>query len=296
MKFIILASLSALTLSAFAQKQLTVEVSERPMSKGTRISYTVEVPQAQLKDVEKDWVKYTAKNSKGKAIIANGEYLQTGAVNVNISPDHMFNIYSKLFGTVEGVRITAWFAENDTLFVQSDSTRGQYLAIEKYVRDFGVMQYREAVKGELNAAQDKLKALKKGLATQIKSEERASDKISNDKRSIDRSNDAIATNKSDQGAASTKIEAQKTMVESTSGDANANKGAKRTLNQNEDTKKDLQRKNDTQSKSIDNKNKNIRAEERNKTTAQNNQASQSDAIEKQTQLVQEIQAKLDAIK
>jgi hypothetical protein len=296
MRFILLASVSALSLSAFAQKNLTVEVADRPMSKGSKISYMVEVPQAKLKDVEKDWLRYTAQNSKGKATTANGEYLQTGAVNVNISPDHMLNIYSKLFGTVEGVRITAWFAENDTLFVQSDSTRGQHKAIEKYVRDFGVMQYRDAVKLELNAAQSKLKALKKDLAGQIRSEEKASDKISDDKRSIDRSNDAIATNKSDQGAASTKIEAQKGMVESTSGDANANKGAKKTLNKNEDEKKTLQRKNDTQSKSIDNKNKNIRAEERNKANAQTNQATKTDAIDKQTLVVQEIQAKLDGIK
>ncbi len=296
LKSIFFASFFILSFGAFAQKQITVTETPRANSKDTmQLSFAVLIPQTTLKQTENSWLKYVATGSKGKAVVVNGDNLQTAVMNKNISPNP-FDIYSKLLETTEGVRVTLWFPENNAVLISKDPTSGANLAVQKYVRDFAVQEYRKAVQKELKAEQEKQKKLETELAVLIKGEEKSVKTVNENQRTTERANDAIATNNADIQNSSNKISNQKGNVESNAADANAAKGAKKTLGEMESDKKDLQKKNETQSKNIDSRDKANRAEERSMVGSQEKQAAKTAAIEKQKAVVAEVQVKLDNIK
>jgi hypothetical protein len=295
MKKLLSAALVILSINAFAQKNIIVDEAPRAMSKDTQFSYSVEIPQAKVKQVEKDWLKYTSAKSKGKATVLNGEHLQTEAFNKNISANP-FNVYSKLFETIDGVNLTVWITDINAAFISKTPNSIEDLAVQKYVRDFAVSQYQQAVREELNTEKDKLKKLEKELVGLIKDEESAVKKTNDNERNIARAKDAITTNDADIDASSNKISNQKDMVNQTAADRNANKGAQKTLSEIESDKKSLQRKNDSKSKSIDNKEKDNRAQERNLAGAQEKQTTKKAEIDLQKVKVAEVQTKLAGIK
>jgi hypothetical protein len=295
MKQILFAALSAFAIGAFAQGTFTVTESLQTMSKGEQPSFTVAIPQANLKEVEEQWKKYTASKSNGNLTLTNGEYLQAGAMNSNISAGRLF-IFSRLLATPDEVRVTAWVSENGSLFISKSLNNNQDLAVQKYMRDFAVEQQRSMVGKELKAAQKKQKEMEDELADLIKAEEKSGKKINKDERSITRANDAIATNSGDIKSSSDKISDQKGMVDQTAADKNANKGAQKTLGNLENDKKQLQKRNEGENKDIYDRNKEIREEGRNIAAAQDKQAIKKQEIDKQTQKVAEIQIRLDAIK
>ncbi len=284
-------TLISFALITFSQNAIVVTVSPAPVSMDTQRSFTVVIPQTNLKDVKKDWLKYLSKGSKGKASEVNGVYLQSGAVNKNISAAP-FNIYSKVIETMAGVRLNVWL---DDRSVSGRVNNGQHLAVQKFVYDFAVQQYRNAVQMELIVEKGKQKDLEKDLADLIKSEEKSVKTVSQNERSADRAKDAIATNESDIQNSTTKISDQKENVERNASDPNASKGAKKTLGELEGDKKDLQKQNEKQGQSMDNMNKENRAEERNMAISKINQQAKTAALEKQKQVVREVQIKLDNI-
>ncbi len=295
MKKILFAALCVVTVSAFAQKPVTLSEDTFAMSKGTQTGFQVEIPQITMIEAEKQWLKYVSTGSKGKATVLNGENTQTGVVNPNVSPNP-FIVYSKLLETTEGVRLTTWFTENDTVFISKQLNNDQDLAVQKYIRDFAVAAYQDAVKDELKAEQDKQKALEKELNSLIKEEEKAAKKISESNRAIQKSTDNIATNNADVQDVSYKISDQKGMVERTASDANANKGAKQTLKDLENQKKKLQSQSEAENKNIDAMNKTIREEERKIADLKEKGNSKTTQIEQQKQKVKEVQSKLDGIR
>ncbi len=294
MNKIVVLVLICISITGFAQKPIVIEPAVRLMSKDTQPSYQFQIPQTTLKSVEKSWLKYLSSGSKGKATSASGENLQAGMVNTNISPKPL-SVYSKLLETSEGVRITAWFTENDTMFLSKATSESQDLAIQKYLRDFATAEYKGAVSVELKAEQDKLNAQEKTLDGLYKEEEKAAKKISESKRSIQKSTDNTAKNNADIQNMSYKISDQQGMVERTASDANANKGAKQTLKDLENQRKTLQKNNETEAKNIDNMNKQIREQERAITALKEKQKEAASQIEAQKSKVKEVQTKLDAI-
>ena len=294
MKKILFAAFTVASITVFAQQSITV-TADASTTKTAQQSFSVDIPQTSLKDVKNDWLKYVAVGNKGKATFVNGEYTQTGAVNKNISPNP-FTINSKLIETTAGVRLTAWLAQNNISSASGVANSNQDLAVQKFLRDFALTEYRSAVKRELKNEQNKLAALEKDLTGVIKGEEKSTKTMNANERSNERAGDAIATNNSDIKTSTEKISDQKEMVQHTAADPNATKGAKKTLAEMESEKKDLQKQNETQNKNIDNRNKETRAEDRNMQTAQQNHDAKTIAIEKQKEVVAAVQTKLDNIK
>lgn len=292
---VLLALFCFISVSALAQKTIFIDEAIRPMSKDSQSSFMVEIPQAKLAETQKDWLKYISTGSKGKATVVNGENLQPAAVVKNISANPV-NIYSKLLETTDGVRLTAWFTENDTVFMSAQLNGDQDLAIQKYLRDFAVKKYQDAVKAELAVQQEILNGMNKDLKDLIKEEEKSGKKVSESNRAIQKSNDNIATNNADIQAASYKISDQKGMVERTAADKNAQKGAKQTLKDLENNKKKLQKANESENKNIDAMNKAIREEERKIAEAKDKVTAKTAQIEQQKQNVADTQKKLDGIK
>jgi hypothetical protein len=279
---------------AFAQTQISVDALPRAMSKGTHPSYMILIPQGTLKGVEKDWQKYISAGTKEKVIVVKGETYQAGAVNANVSAVP-FNIYSTLLETSEGVRLTAWITEDDSVFISREVSTDKDLAIQKYLRDFGVREYRHVVEGELRRETDTYNKLEKELDALVNEEEKAAKRISENNRSIQEAQDGIATNNADIQTKAYHINDSKNMVYQTQSDENANKGAKKSLKALENEQKSLRKSKNDKGKKIDQLKKEIRAQERAMSNLQLQREAKSAEIAKQKLKLQEIKTKLENI-
>jgi hypothetical protein len=289
------STLSLLFSVTFSQTVITVDTLTSLMSQGTHLAYHVEIPQVKLKTLEKNWCKYTALESKTKPVLINGEYVQSAAVNRSFSLNP-FNVYSKLMDTAGSVSMTVWLSENDTVFISPWSGDEKDIAARKYVRDFALEQYKEAVKLELDAETDRHKQMQKEDEGIISQQEKAAKKISQNQHSIQKAKDDIAKNNADIQTRSHQINDAKDMVERTVSDENANKGAKKTLKDLESDKRKLQKDNENQNKNIDDWGKEIREKEREIADLKQSHEAKLKEIAIQREKVQAVQIKLENIR
>lgn len=283
---------SAANTSIPSDLKITTSLTMRMDSQGF---VSVTIPQTEQRQVQKDWVEYAGRGSKGKASVINGDNVQYAAVNKNISPSQ-FDISCRLLGTNDGVRVTVWLTENNTLLVSREQNSDRTTALQKYVRDFAVAEYRLAVMNELNTAQIRQKDMENDLTKLIREEEKAGKRIEGDRANIQHTKDAITTTNNDIQSTTAKIESQKAMVDNNAADPNASKGAKKTLRELEDQKEDLQKLNDKRGKEILHMSDDIRADERVIADYKEKEAAKTANIEKQKLTVQLVKTKLEGIK
>lgn len=280
--------------SITAQAQIDVS-SSTTVAEDAQTTFYVDIPQNTLRTTEKPWLKYVGRRSKGRSSVNNGTYLQLGAVNKNIS-SQPFDVHSTLKETIGNVRLTAWLTRSGKAFVSRESVEGQELAVRKYLHDFATERYREAVKTELKAETCKLKDMEKSLASIIKEGERSERDVRRNDRTAQRTTDAMASSGQDIAIKSEKIEGQRDMVDATSSDPNASKGAAKTMDGLKDEKKDLQKLNESQGREMDDLNRSNREAQRNMISADNRMTQMQAQIAVQRTLVADVKAKLAAIK
>jgi len=280
---------------ASAQNALEVQTEAQPTAPNAQAIFFVDIPQAKQADVEKDWLKYVGKRSKGRSSDNNGQHIQLGAVNKNISAEP-FDVNSKVVGTPGGVRLSAWLTRNNFPFIEKESVIGQDLAVKKYLRDFAVDQYRCAVKDELKAEQSMLKGMEKSLRALEKSGDRSGRTVSSNERSKERTGKAMETSKTDIEQKSARIEGQKDMLDATASDPNASKGANKTMDEMKSDRKDLQKLHESQGEDLDDLNADTRKAERQVATSLQDQVTMQAQIDAQRAQVNAVQAKLNAIK
>ncbi|MBS1614472.1 MAG: hypothetical protein JST49_16745 [Bacteroidetes bacterium] len=286
------------TVAATIKPVQNIEIAdgERAFSKGTFASYQFTIPQAYLKDVSKDWQKYIKSGSKNKPVEANGETSMLGAVNKNVSGS-TFDIYSTLVETTDGVRLTAWLVGPDSVYISKAVTTDRDLAAQKYLHDFAVQEYKDAVSRELKQQQDGLKALEDNLKEFIKEEEKSNQKIKENERSIDRQKNAITASLNDQKNKADQIGAQKKVVEQQKAiSEDAAKDAAKVQKGYEKELKQLEKNHEKLSKEIDKWEADIREEGRNIEKSKQNQRLKNDSIEKQKLVIKAVEEKLAAIK
>jgi chromosome segregation ATPase len=189
-----------------------------------------------------------------------------------------------------------WLTDNNAAFISKTPNSIEDLAVQKYVRDFAVQEYKLAVEEELKMERNKLNDIEKQQASLIKDEEKSNKKINDNLRAIAKAKDKIVTTQSDIDAASVKIENQKKMVDKTAADANATKGAKKTLNDLEKDKVKSQKNTDGDAKDIESWEKEIREEQRNIADGKQKQGLKLSDIDAQKQIVYGVQTKLSNIK
>ena len=123
-----------------AQDTLYVTQGESLMSLGQYNGYSIEIPQAKVKDVAGSWKKYI-KRGETKTSMENtdGEYRIRGTVLSNISLLPM-NVYAQIKETEKGVRITAFFTEDDSIFISDAGSTEKSSSVQKLMKDFALMQ------------------------------------------------------------------------------------------------------------------------------------------------------------
>lgn len=286
---------SAMLKQQYAAKELVITQADNTFSLGKHASMEITIPQAKLSDVDKDWQKYIKSGSKNKPETKDGITSIKGAVNKNVSPQG-FGLYSKLIGTTDGVKMIVWFLREDSIYMSSATGTDRDLAAEKYLHDFAVGEYKNAVKDELKAEQDKLKNLEDELKDFIKDEEKSNKKINEDERSIERQKNAIQMNNNDQKNKAEQIGAQKKVVEQQKAiSADAGKDAAKVQKGFENELKKLEKDNEKMNRDIDDWEKEIREERRNIDKSKQNQNLKNDDIEKQRRVINAVQNKLDNI-
>jgi hypothetical protein len=119
--------------------------------------------------------------------------------------------------------------------------------------------------------------------------------VNSNERANGRSDDAVLANNNDIKTYSEKIDDQKGMVDYTAADANANKGAKKTLKEMKNEKSDLQSDNEKRNQRIEKRNKENRALDRSSEISQQNQQAKTNEIVQQKIVVADLKAKLSKI-
>jgi len=284
-----------MTAQVNAQDALKVEIESQPSSTDAQAIFFVDIPQATQAQVEKDWLRYVGRRSKGRSSVNAGQHMQVGAVNKNVSAEP-FDVGSKVVGTPSGVRLSAWLTRNGLAFVNKESVTGQDLAVKKYLRDFAVAQYRSAVRDELKAEQSKLKDMERSMVGLEKSGDKSGRAVSSNERSKERTGKAMETSQTDIDQKSARIEGQKEMLDATASDPNANKGANKTMNEMKGERKDLEKLNESQGKSMDDLDVGTRQAERQVALSLQGQAAMQERINAQRAHVRAVQAKLNAIR
>lgn len=282
--------------SVFGQGKIFVEEAPRAMSKGAQPSFLVDIPGAKLKTIEKDWIKYLEKSSKNKAEQLNGETLIKGSTVKNISTLPL-TIYSTLLETNDGVRLTVWVAEQDSVFISDKMNNDKNLASIKYVKDFANAEYRDIVKAELETEKNKLDKLNDELKKLISIEEKAKSTIKENLRSIDRNKNDIKLNEADQKRKIEQITAQKAVVETTKvSGGDAYKEALKALDNLNGEKEKLEKENEKLNKQIDKWEKENREQDRDINQSKQDQGQKNEQIGRQKAVVEAVEAKLAAIK
>jgi hypothetical protein len=153
----------------------------------------VEIPGITLLDAQRDWLIYIGYGSRGIATAVHGECLQAGVVNKSISPDP-FNLSSRLVETAQGVRLTVWLTESDMLRAERVHNMDRNQALQKYVGDFAMLEYRRMVPGESNSSQESPQNLQSGWSASISEEAVSVKKINEDQANISCAAEAIVRN------------------------------------------------------------------------------------------------------
>jgi hypothetical protein len=279
-----------------AQQKIKVEEVIREMSKGTNVGYEVLIPEVSLREIKSDFTRYIRKNNKSKTQEANAEIFIIGAVNKDISPDP-FNIYAKIQYADEGVKITAFFTENDAIYFSEALDKERSIAIKRYLKDFAITQYRDVVKSDLESQERKQKNLEGNLQDLIDSKLRSERLISEAKRKIENNTRDIESLTKQISAKDDEIVKQKSMATTLNGSGtDEEKMSEKDLKNLESEKRKMDKDKESMARDNDKLKMKIEIEQSNIDKSLSQQVEKNKEIEAQKNKVKEVQEKLDNIK
>jgi hypothetical protein len=288
-----------ISFAASSQVVIEVKTTKAQMSKGNQPCYVVQIPQAELKTVQQNWIKKLQEGNKSKVKELNQELVFIGAAKPELIADSI-NIYSILIQADSAIALNV-FVEIDSAFFGPSEDK-TLLAndkidndIKKYVRDFAVAQYRLAVEDELELEQKNLKTLENDLEKLEKEEDnlkKDNSSLENDIEDSEREINEIGRNITlkDQ-----EIQTHNTSILSLSTDVEK-KAAQEKQKQLEKEKKGLEK---DQGKARDNISSCKSKIEKNEKAIKDSEEQQNlkkDEIASQTNVVDQVQVKLNGIK
>ena len=279
---------------SMAQEEIRVVVKTKTFTFGDAPAFTVEIPQAKFEDVEKAWEKLLKSGTKAKAEKSNGEIFILGKVYEPISSDSM-----EIFGYVkeydEVAVLSACFMLNSN-FISSESDEEIYYPTKKYIKDFAIEQYQNAVQDELDEENKELKKLKTELNRLVGSEEAYIKEINTWERDVLKKRDEITLNEMDQSDKVIQMQAQKELILTL---ANAlgdeQETAEKTLKQMEKDFKKLQKEHSNLHNQIDNLEASVRANQKKIEEVVKNQKFVKLDVEDQEYKVRKVEKKLAGI-
>ena len=161
--------------SVFSQEVIEVKSLQAQMSKGTQPCYQVNIPEADMNTVQKNWIKKIQESTKIKVIEKDQELLLAGVVKKELTSDTI-NIYSLIIPKENYLELNVFY-EIDSVFFKPNEDKTDLASekidssIKKYLLSFATEQYRLVVKKELEGEQNELETMQADLEKLIKEEE-----------------------------------------------------------------------------------------------------------------------------
>ncbi len=210
MKKSILTFLSFCLLINWSFAQILEE--ERSMSAGAQNSLTIELKNAQKKDVEKLWAKYM-KKFKGKTK-KDRKLNETFSDDATIEAMSMntVDVYAKVSQGTDGSDITAWF-DLGGAFLNSAEHAREYAEAEKMLLQFALNVAIFTTEEELDNEEDQLKKREKELKKLVSKKEQLLADIESFKAKIAQAEKDIEINESNQAEKQNEIKAQQDVVD-----------------------------------------------------------------------------------
>lgn len=285
--------------SASSQDTIAVKTEKALMSKGMQTCYFVEIPQADLKTVQQNWIKKIQENNKVKVQESGQELILSGVVKSEITNDSL-NIYSLLIQEENRI-ILHVFIENDTVFFTPSEDRADLSSakidssIKNYLRSFAVDQYRIAVEDELEMQEKTLKTMQNDLEKMVKEEENLKKDISSYENDIDEKEREITELENSITLKNQEIATHQASMQTIALESDK-KAALDKQKQLEKEKKDLEKERSKAKNNISDYKAGI--EKNNKAIEQSkeDQSAKQQEITNQTTVVNQVQTKLDGIK
>ncbi len=291
----LLLSFSILMLTVFGQKPVKVIEIKDAMTKGTNSGMFTDIHQAELKDVQKEWEKLIKDGSKSKIEDDNGE-ISIQAAEIDMIHSSPINVYSRLQGIENGVRLVAFFEIGDE-FISSKGDERKYDQAVKFVRKFSVDMYRAAVEEEVKEEEKVMKDLKSDLKKLENEKEKLVKLIENNKKGIGKANSDIDQNEYDQKVKEAEIENQIVVVERLDGAIeDQQKEAEKLLKKLRGEKEKLEKQNKKYHENINKMEGEIEQAEREIDTNADDQRKKNKEIDQQKDTVDDVQDKLRRIK
>jgi predicted nucleic acid-binding Zn-ribbon protein len=87
-----------------------------------------------------------------------------------------FNIYATIIEAIDGVQLSVWVADGE-VFVSTATAQDKSVAVQKYLHDFWVQEYKNAIKSQLTLEQKKQKDLEKMYDSFIRDQQKSEGNI-----------------------------------------------------------------------------------------------------------------------
>jgi DNA repair exonuclease SbcCD ATPase subunit len=277
-----------------AQTILTVTEQTHNMSKGQQNAFVITVPQYTSSDLKDEWESYLKDNGKAKIETNNGEVSALNLSIDKISVNHL-NHYALVDDAVDGPKLVAFYAFND-VFVTSANNPVISNSIKKFMTDFANTAYIKIVNKELNTEQKKLKSLKSDLSDMEEDENDSRQNIQDYKTKIEKTNNELAINTTAQQQKQQELDRQQQKMSDINMNADEKKLQNKQVENLQDDKKSLMKKEGNLKSDIEDYNNKINVEQNKMPGLHTKQITQKDLIQKQQEVVDKVAAKLDAIK
>lgn len=164
MKTILTWLLGFATVAAMAQESIEVKVEERPSSQGVQAAFEVTVPQATPREAIDLWKKTITPSNlfkKTPKMEKVKDEWQVSNVTISEIASQPLNVITQVSDFPEHIYIRI-FMYNQVGFL-GDGSPAQTAAATKYIRNYAVKLYRQAVEKELKEEKQTQKALERDL-------------------------------------------------------------------------------------------------------------------------------------
>jgi hypothetical protein len=189
-----------IVLTLDAQQKIEVALAEKEMSQGKQTSFVVIVPEAKIDFVVSKWKKYAndrtiieniTKGAIGRFVentyksVANTlspeKKLEKNRMKLRVEKEHdefiirnivhkyitedLLDIYTKIIQLEDGVQVSGFFKFSDSIFInESNVDEETILSIKNYMYEFGVGAYKGVVENQIKDAEKELRRKNKVLS------------------------------------------------------------------------------------------------------------------------------------
>lgn len=277
-------------------KPLVIEDITKNMSKGMQPGFKIDVYDATKKGTAEALTKVMKEENKSKVELVNNEYIVPGNIIKSISPKPM-NVYVILNEYEDRVEMLTFY-EMDSVFLTKEKNESEYIAARKFTRDYAVKAYRNAVQEHIDAEEKKLKDLQSELDKIHKEHDNLQKNISEEKQTIDNTKEKISTSELDQERVRKQVQEQKATVSKAKGAGNEVmlKEEEKKLKSFESELSKLQKQEDGFHKDITKSESDIRDYERDISNNENAATIKQGDVDKQKELINNLNKKLASIK